>query len=147
MIQRRRGRIINISSSAGVLTVPYWPGYTMSKCALIRFTDTLAAETAEHGVSVFAISPGVVKTALSGNIVNSPEGQKWTPWYRTYYEAAPEDSPNSATKLVLLLASGRADALSGRYIATSDNVDAMIQRIEEIKRSNLYSLTLNRFPK
>ena len=143
MIRRRRGRIINICSNAGILPIPYWPAYTISKSALIHLTDTLAVEIAEYGVIVLAISPGTVRTELSGT-VNSPEGQKWASWYKKYYDAANEDSLRQATQLLLQLALGRGDALSGRYITTSDSVDEMVQRVEEIKRSNLYSLTVNR---
>jgi NAD(P)-dependent dehydrogenase (short-subunit alcohol dehydrogenase family) len=145
MIQRRRGRIVNISSTVGMVPVPYWPGYTLSKCALIHFTNTLAAETAEYGVRVFAVSPGPVRTGLSGHVVNSPEGKKWAAWYEKYYDAATDDSLEKATQLVLQLASGGGDALSGRFITTSDNVGEMVQRLEEIKGANLYSLTVNRF--
>jgi NAD(P)-dependent dehydrogenase (short-subunit alcohol dehydrogenase family) len=144
MIQRRRGRIINLSSGLGVTVTPYSSGYSVSKCAILRFTDTLAAETAEYGVSIFAISPGLVHTAMSNNVVESPEGQKWLPWYGQFYDKATEDSPKQAVELVLLLASGKADVLSGRYIAVADNVTELVERVEDIKRNNLHILTLNR---
>jgi len=66
MIARHSGRIINVSSGAGLRPIAYWTAYTITKAALLHFTETMALETAEHGVSVFSVIP-----ALSGHL---------TPW-------------------------------------------------------------------
>ena len=62
MIQRRSGTIVNIGSYAGIRanTGGSFGPYATSKAALVRFTDTLAAATGEHGVRVFTISHGLV---------------------------------------------------------------------------------------
>jgi len=75
MVARRRGRIINVVSSA--LPIAYFSGYMTSKSALIRFTECLAIEAKPFGVAVFAMGPGTVRTAMSEHSLNSAEGQRW----------------------------------------------------------------------
>ena len=57
MIARRRGRIINIVSAAGLQAIETVSAYGISKTALIRFTETLAAETQPYGIAVLAAHP------------------------------------------------------------------------------------------
>jgi NAD(P)-dependent dehydrogenase (short-subunit alcohol dehydrogenase family) len=144
MLQRRHGRIINISSGVGLSVSAYGSAYAVSKCALIRLTDNLATETVEHGIHVFAISPGANRTDMTRKMVESAEGQKWLPGFRMMYDEAPEDRPQKASELVLRLASGQVDALSGCYFTLQDNIEAMLDRADEIRRENLYVLTMNR---
>jgi NAD(P)-dependent dehydrogenase (short-subunit alcohol dehydrogenase family) len=144
MLQRRHGRIINISSGVGLSVSAYGSAYAVSKCALIRLTDNLATETVEHGIHVFAISPGANRTDMTRQMVESAEGQKWLPGFRMRYDEAPEDRPQKASELVLRLASGQVDALSGCYFTLQDNIEAMLDRADEIRRENLYVLTMNR---
>src|SRR4029077_4349720 len=49
MIARGKGRIVNVASGAGTGAIPYLGPYVTSKTALIRLTEVLAAEVAEHG--------------------------------------------------------------------------------------------------
>ena len=59
MVERRWGRIINVASLAGHLPAP--AGHTLyaaSKAFLIRFSEALAAERAQHGVLTTAVCPG-----------------------------------------------------------------------------------------
>jgi NAD(P)-dependent dehydrogenase (short-subunit alcohol dehydrogenase family) len=69
MIERRRGRIVNIASGAGSASFPYMSAYVTAKAALIRFTEVLADEVRRHGVSVFAIEPGTVGIALAQRLI------------------------------------------------------------------------------
>jgi len=121
MIERGRGRIVNVSSGAATRPYPYGSGYAAGKAALLSFTETLAAETQEHGVAVFAITPGFVWTAMTERL-------------RDASGPAPDISgadpvePERAGELVLRLASGEADALSGRFIHVRDDLDALLSR-------------------
>ena len=72
MIGRGSGRIVNIVAVAAFNTAPFMSAYGSSKAALVSFTDDLAAETKEHGVSVFAIRPGVVQTRMQAELRASP---------------------------------------------------------------------------
>jgi short-subunit dehydrogenase len=64
MIERDRGRIVNVSSVAGHVGVPGEAVYAATKAALIIFSDSLRYELAGSGVGVTVISPGTVDTAF-----------------------------------------------------------------------------------
>src|SRR5215207_6780088 len=61
MVHRRRGRIVNISSHAGVFRWPLVSAYSVSKAAVAKLTENLARETHRHGVSVFSVHPGLLR--------------------------------------------------------------------------------------
>jgi NAD(P)-dependent dehydrogenase (short-subunit alcohol dehydrogenase family) len=64
MIERKWGRIINISSTAGNVGAPNSPAYCASKAAVLGLTRAVAQEGAAHGVSCNAICPGWVETTF-----------------------------------------------------------------------------------
>ena len=146
MIARRRGRIINMSSGAGLGPGPYWSAYRISKAAVIRLGENLAAETKEYGISVFNTHPGFVRTAMTEAAAGSPGDEKWLGgmFRKALTEGKPfgDIPPERAARLVLILASGKADALSGCFIGIGDDVNEMVSRAEEIQRDGLYTLRL-----
>jgi NAD(P)-dependent dehydrogenase (short-subunit alcohol dehydrogenase family)/Flp pilus assembly protein TadD len=143
MIARRRGRIINIASEAALVGGAYLSPYVVSKTALIRFSENLALETRQYGVSVFAICPGAVRTQMI-DVAFSAEGQKWIPWSSKIFENGQDVPPELAVELVLGLASGKYDELSGQYMQVTDDVNEMQKRSQELREKNLYALRLNR---
>ena len=68
MVERRFGRVVNVSSEAGQLASmrTYAPAYAMSKAALNAFTVQLGEATRGTGVLVNSASPGWVRTAMGG---------------------------------------------------------------------------------
>jgi 3-oxoacyl-[acyl-carrier protein] reductase len=64
MLERRWGRIINVTSVAGIQGGLFLVGYSSAKAGLIGFTKALAAEVADSGVTVNAVAPGFVATKL-----------------------------------------------------------------------------------
>jgi NAD(P)-dependent dehydrogenase (short-subunit alcohol dehydrogenase family) len=130
MVARRRGRIINVASGAGTIAIPYLSAYVVSKTALIRLTEILAAEIAGYGIRVFAIEPGTVRTAMAEYALQSEAGRRWLPWFKDIFEQGRDVPPETAARLVTLLASGRADALSGRFFTVADDVIGMAERAE-----------------
>ena len=133
MVARGGGRIVNVGSGGGHL--PVTPGkaggtgYGPSKAALYRFGEVLAGQLEQHGIAVFTISPGLVRTALTERL---GDDAPWTP-------------PSLAPQLVQALASGRADRLTGRYIhAEHDDIEDLIARAEEIVENDLNAIRLRR---
>jgi NAD(P)-dependent dehydrogenase (short-subunit alcohol dehydrogenase family) len=144
MIARRCGRIINIASGGGATMLPYFSAYVTSKTALIRFSECLAYELEPHGIAVFAMGPGTVRTALSEYSLNSPEGRTWLPWFRDIFDEGRDLPPERPAALLVALASGKADVLSGRYVYPLDDLDRLIEEAREIEARKLYSLQVQR---
>lgn len=144
MIERQSGRIIHIASSAGVWPNPYTTAYRCSKAAVLRFTDCLALEVKEYGISVFAVHPGTVRTAMTEYLLDSEAGQKWMPSFQKTFEDGRDVPPARCGELVVLLASGKADDLSGRFIQVFDDIDDMVLHSKEIVQDDLYTLRLRR---
>ena len=133
MLARRSGRLINIASNAGARPMPTASAYSVSKAALLRLTDCLAAETQAHGVSVFAISPGLVHTVMA-DAVNAFKGlpdSDWTPRERV-------------GELCVFIATGQADRFSGRYLHVVDDLGELARRADEIEQNDLYTLRVRR---
>jgi NAD(P)-dependent dehydrogenase (short-subunit alcohol dehydrogenase family)/ubiquinone/menaquinone biosynthesis C-methylase UbiE len=147
MIAAGRGRIINITSNAGVYRWPLVSAYVTSKAALIKLTETLAAETVKHGVSVFSVDPGLLPIGLSDAALMStaqpdtPEGRVFG-WIRGQLKAGRGADPGRAAQLILELASGRGDCLSGRHLTVADDLDTLLGRSDEIRRGDLHTLRL-----
>lgn len=118
MVERGAGRIVNVSSGVATRAYPHASAYAAAKAALRSFTQSLAAETAEHGIAVFAISPGFVWTEMTERLRDSP-------WFPGFGSPNPNE-PERAGELVLRLASGELDALSGRFIHVRDGIDQML---------------------
>lgn len=132
MRTRGAGRIINIASGAGLGTIPLASAYNVSKTALIRFNETLAHETVGDNIRVFAIHPGTVRTPMNAYVHDSPEvaanAHQIQQWFQQLY-AEHQDTPiEQAVELVLRLAAGDADALSGWYLSVTDDIDALVQQ-------------------
>src|SRR5262249_46497331 len=82
MIAQRRGRIVNMASGVGLTPFPYTSAYACSKVALIRLTDSLQEATREHGIMIFATSPGRVRTAMVAGMEKSEAAARWIPRIR-----------------------------------------------------------------
>ena len=130
MLERGGGRIVLTGSGAAYLPGSRNTAYAASKAALCRFGETLALQLAGHGIPVFFFSPGLVRTEMTGDSFG--DDAPWTP-------------PELAPQLVRVLASGRADALAGRYLhAEHDDVEDLIRRADEIAENDLNAIRLRR---
>lgn len=129
MLDRGRGRIIITGSGAAYLPGGDRTAYPPSKAAVCRYGEMLANELAGR-IPVFFFSPGLVQTEMTGGPF--PDDAPWTP-------------PELAPELVRRLATGRYDALGGRYLhAEHDNVDELLGRIDEVRERDLNAIRLRR---
>jgi 3-oxoacyl-[acyl-carrier protein] reductase len=128
MLERERGRIVITGSGAAYLPGSSNSAYSASKAAVWRFGEILAKQL-EGRIPVFIFSPGLVRTDMTTWV---PDDAPWTP-------------PELAPRLVRVLASGRADALAGRYIhAEHDDIEDLIRRADEIREKDLNVIRLQR---
>jgi NAD(P)-dependent dehydrogenase (short-subunit alcohol dehydrogenase family) len=135
MLARKQGCIVNVASAGGCLAIPDLSAYVISKTALIRFSEQLAAELHQYGVTVFAIHPGAVRTRMVETARHK------VPLVQAMLDAH-EVTPDAAAELILCLASGRADALTGHFLSVGEDVNMIAARASEVRENNLYSLRL-----
>lgn len=145
MAARKRGRLINLIGGGTDAPLPYGSAYAASKAAVMRLTETLAVELKEHGVFVFALRPGFVRTEMSEYQL-SEEGRRWLPDTAQRFEEAKNVPPTMAGDLAVEFASGRFDALTGRYIRVKDykgdDLDEVEVHIPEILERDLRVLRM-----
>lgn len=68
MLRARSGRIVNISSVAGLRASPGQSGYAAAKAGLIALTKTAAVEVARRGVTINAVAPGFIETEMTESV-------------------------------------------------------------------------------
>ncbi len=71
MVARGSGRVVVVASTAGLAGYPYTSAYCASKHAVVGLVRALAAEIARSGVTINAVCPGFVETAMSGRSVDN----------------------------------------------------------------------------
>ena len=147
MVARGRGRIINIASAAGLRALPTTSAYCLSKTAVIRFSESIAVEYGDRGVRAFAMHPGTVRTPMTNYIVESDEIGQRAPWVQQWFQQLYRDGADTpierSVELLMFLASGQADALSGRFVDVDDDLDVLVHQADAIQRDDLFTLRLH----
>lgn len=107
-VRRRSGRIINITSVAGMMGNAGQANYASSKAGLIGLTKTIAREVASRGITVNAVAPGFIQTDMTDSMSEDSlkRGVQAVPMGRI---GKPEDVANA----VVFLASESADYITG----------------------------------
>lgn len=141
MLERGHGCIVNVASGTAHGSWPPASAYNVSKTALVRLTENLAAETRERGVAVFALDPGLVRTAMTEEALRS-EVPSIAQAFQAMFDQGIDVPPERAARTVVFLASGRADALSGRFIAAEEDIEGLVRRAQEIVERDLYMLRI-----
>jgi NAD(P)-dependent dehydrogenase (short-subunit alcohol dehydrogenase family) len=95
MVERGRGRIIFVSSMAGLMPIPYVGAYCASKHALEAIAGTMQAELAPHGVEVLTFQPGPYKTGFNDQMWATQK--KWFDPSKNF--TRPEDMAGTAAIL------------------------------------------------
>jgi NAD(P)-dependent dehydrogenase (short-subunit alcohol dehydrogenase family) len=120
-----RGNIVNISSAAGLIGVPYGVAYSASKSGVIGLTKSIAVEYATRGVRVNAICPGAVNTPLIAGGFDAIENleahlfQRLTPLLGAMAE------PEDIAAAVAFLASDDARFVTGATLAVDGGQTAI----------------------
>ena len=112
MIGTRWGRIVNISSVAGISGNRGQVNYAAAKAGLHGATRALALELASRGVTVNAVAPGIIDSPMAAQAFSAEAVKALVPMKRT-------GSPEEVAALVAYLASDAAAYVSGQVISVS----------------------------
>lgn len=112
MMERREGRIINVTSRGAFRGEPNSPAYGASKAALNAFSQSLAQHLAPYNIAVTAVAPGWVDTDMARPVLQSPTGnaiRQQSPLHRV---ARPEEIAHT----ILFLAAEESEYLTGGIV-------------------------------
>ena len=106
MIERKAGNIINVAAAASVRGQPGMAAYILAKNAVVRLTESMAAELRPHGICVGCVMPTIIDTPQNRAAMPDADASQWTP-------------PEAIAEVMLFLASDAAMIMSGCAIALS----------------------------
>ncbi len=113
MLKQGKGKIVNIASIAGLVGFETSGAYCASKGGIIALTRAMALEYAKNKINVNCIAPGIIKTAMTKDMLNDPAVkagfEQATPYPRL---GEPEDIASAA----LYLASDESDFVTGEVL-------------------------------
>jgi len=117
MVEKRKGKIINIVSGLGEMPFPRFCAYAASKAGGIQFTRSIASEMEPYGIQVNAIDPGVMDTGMQEEIRRLGPGVLGEEVFREferYKDRHLLKNPDDVAPLAVFLASGASDHITGR---------------------------------
>jgi len=113
MMEKKRGKVVNISSTSAWKGTPYYAAYCVSKAGLSSFTRCLASEWAQFNINVNAIAPGTVDTEMTAPDLANPDRKQFL------LDAIPLGrlaAPREIAALALFLASEASDYITGQTL-------------------------------
>ncbi len=142
MIERRRGKIINLSGGGAAGPRPNFSAYAASKAAVVRLTETLAQEVKEFNIQVNAIAPGAINTKMLEEVLaaGNSAGEVALSQAKRQKESG-GDSLEKVVALAVFLASEESGGLTGKLIsAQHDPWREWAGKADELNASPLYTI-------
>jgi len=147
MIARKRGRIINMAGGGAAGSFPYGSGYATGKAGILRFTESVSDSLGGTGVRMFAMDPGLVKTAMTEYQLTSKAGQTYLPDVAGWFDKGIDVPPTFAARLSVEIATGRFDSLAGRMLmAARGDLELTAEAVDGIVAADLRSSRVNGMP-
>jgi 3-oxoacyl-[acyl-carrier protein] reductase len=113
MMERRYGKIINLSSQLAHKPSPNSAHYCAAKAGVVAFTVSTAIELCRHGINVNTIAPGPTDTAMW----NSPGGEEWRRWKLEQLPIGRVGRPEEIASTAVFLASDEASYFVGQTVS------------------------------
>lgn len=123
MLARGRGRIVNITSIGGKVSVPHLLPYNCAKFAAVGFSEGLRAELVGRGVKVTTIAPGLMRTGSYLNAFFKGDADRESRWFAlaASLPGVTIDAGRAARQIVAAVKQGRAE----RILTTPANAMAL----------------------
>jgi NAD(P)-dependent dehydrogenase (short-subunit alcohol dehydrogenase family) len=143
MIERRRGKIVNLSGGGATGPRLSFSAYGAAKAALVRFSETLSQEVRNFNIQVNCIAPGAMNTQMLQLVLDAgPQSVPEAEYQRALKQA--EEGGTSAQRaadLCIFLASSVSDEITGKLIsAIWDPWDTLADHSDDLKSSDIYTL-------
>jgi len=142
MIERRRGKIINLSGGGATAPRPNFSAYAASKAAVVRLTETLGEEFKPFNIQVNAIAPGVINTRMLEEVLAAGKaaGEIALTQAKRQKQSG-GDSIDAVVDLAVFLASDESGTLTGKLIsAQHDPWREWVGKGEELNATPLYTI-------
>jgi 3-oxoacyl-[acyl-carrier protein] reductase len=117
MVAQGAGRVVTVSSGAGATDRDVYSAYCAAKAGAFRLTGNLHLAGYDRGLRAFDVSPGVVRTDMTGAMAMHDGRTEWT-------------DPHDLVDLVVAVAAGGLDAWSGRYLRAGVDTPASLRAAE-----------------
>lgn len=159
MRQSSSGGTLIFTSSSGAYMTAGMSSYTTAKLGVSRLAEVLHHENRDAGIKTFSIHPGVIKTRFYSDFADAAEGKNKgdgksyvttdLPGEKKSAETAvsllkdiPSDTPQMPAGMVVVLASGKLDFLSGRFVDSTKRVDEYLADRDRIWKEDAYRFKL-----
>ncbi|MBI2033708.1 MAG: SDR family oxidoreductase [Candidatus Liptonbacteria bacterium] len=143
MIKNRSGKIINFSGG-GDGPLPNFSAYNSSKVAIVRLTETIAAEVRDFGIDINCIAPGPVNTSFLEEALKAGEKKVGKSKYQELLKQKADGgvAPEKSAELSTFLASSVSNGLTGKFLSAvwDDWRKWDKEMIKEISKTELYTL-------
>ncbi|KAH8805483.1 hypothetical protein F5884DRAFT_447384 [Xylogone sp. PMI_703] len=158
IMQRKGGGTIIFTSSAGAHSNFGMGSYTMGKLGMVRLCEIIHNENKQHNIKCFAYNPGAVPTRFYTDFKDKVEGvskegsyvkvdvpneDKSAQTALNAFKNVHWDTPEMAAGLVTVIASGKLDFMSGRYLDASKNIEEYIAERDIIREKDLHRVRLH----
>lgn len=141
MKKQKKGTVINFSGG-GEGPFPRFSAYAASKGGIVRFTESVAEEARDFGISVNAIAPGAVNSRLLDEALAAGKAKVGGALYQKLLRQKRDGgvSPAEAAELCVFLASAAPRALTGRvFSAVWDDRESLQKHAPEIMATDIYT--------
>jgi 3-oxoacyl-[acyl-carrier protein] reductase len=143
MIEKKYGRVVNISGGGATTPRANFSSYATAKCGLVRFSETLAQEVREYGITVNCVAPGTMSSNLTKTIISAGYESAGTAEFESALHLT-KDNPhteNRAADLVHFLTTDACTTITGKLIsAVWDPWEKLPDAAPVLMNSDVYTL-------
>lgn len=142
MIERGSGRLVLVYGDLGDRGTPWCTAFAAGKAGLLRLVDQLHSELHGTGIQVFGLHPGLVWTPMTAAFAEDVDKRRWFPKF-SERPRADYGTSQSAGEMLVRIAAGEADQLSGLLLDVEDDPGALSQEVDAIRAEQRRALRVS----